>query len=161
MGQATVAEPSYAFRRHSRNGGANGPSHASGRQFHYARAGSAGVAPPTSATLLLDRRCLGRSRLAMERGPGDAAAHYEIDRSPDPARPLTFEAGEMKFIFADSMDFVDPGYDFLRDRNAERRTSYWDDAYPHEKMAYDPYDGVLVSRGNKGGSTACRESVCR
>src|SRR3546814_8429065 len=80
MGQATVAEPSYAFRRHSRNGGANGPSHASGRQFHYARAGSAGVAPPTSATLLLDRRCLGRSRLAMERGPGDAAAHYELDR---------------------------------------------------------------------------------
>src|SRR3546814_12539482 len=85
MGQATVAEPSYAFRRHSRNGGANGPSHASGRQFHYARAGSAGVAPPTSATLLLDRRCLGRSRLAMARGPGAAAAPYELDRSPAPA----------------------------------------------------------------------------
>src|SRR3546814_13548432 len=57
----------------------------------------------------------------------------------------------MKFIFADSMDFVDPGYDFLRDRNAERRTSYWDDAYPHEIMGYAPYDGVLVSRGIVGG----------
>src|SRR3546814_6992137 len=57
----------------------------------------------------------------------------------------------MKFIFADSMDFVDPGYDFLRDRNAERRTSYWDDAYPHEIMGYAPYDGVLVSPGIVGG----------
>src|SRR3546814_13372958 len=57
----------------------------------------------------------------------------------------------MKFIFADSMDFVDPGYDFLRDRNAERRTSNWDDAYPHEIMGYAPSDGVLVSRGFVGG----------
>src|SRR3546814_14549489 len=61
----------------------------------------------------------------------------------------------MKFIFADSMDFVDPGYDFLRDRNAERRTSYWDDAYPHEIMGYAPYDGVLVSRGIVGGPAVC------
>src|SRR3546814_3535911 len=110
MGQATVAEPAYAFRRHSRNGGANGPSHASGRQFHYARAGGAGVAPPTSAALLLDRRYLGRSRLAMERGPGDAAAHYEIDRSPDPARPSTFEAGEMKFILDRTRTRLNPSH---------------------------------------------------
>src|SRR3546814_9135794 len=81
MGQATVAEPSYAFRRHSRNGGANGPSHASGRQFHYARAGSAGVAPPTSATLLLDRRCLGRSRLAMERSEEHTSELQSLMRS--------------------------------------------------------------------------------
>src|SRR3546814_14981371 len=57
----------------------------------------------------------------------------------------------MKFIFADSMDFVDPAYDFLRDRNAERRTSYWDDAYAHELQGYAPYDGLLVSRGIDGG----------
>src|SRR3546814_14006960 len=125
MGQATVAEPAYAFRRHSRNGGANGPSHASGRQFHYARAGGAGFAPPTSAALLLERRYLGRSRLAMERGPGDAAAHYEIDRSPVPARPLTFEAGEMKFIFSPRIVFLFPGHAFLPYLTAVRPTSYW------------------------------------
>jgi hypothetical protein len=58
----------------------------------------------------------------------------------------------MKFIFADSMDFVDPAYDFLRDRNGEGRTPYWDDVYPHELLGVAPYDGVLVSRGIVGGS---------
>jgi queuine/archaeosine tRNA-ribosyltransferase len=58
----------------------------------------------------------------------------------------------MKFIFADSMDFVDPGYDFLRDRNADKRTPYWDDLYPHELLGRPPYDGVLVSRGIVGGA---------
>lgn len=56
----------------------------------------------------------------------------------------------MKFIFADSLDFVDPGYDFLADRNAPGRKPYWDDAYPHEILGYAPYDGVLVSRGIVG-----------
>jgi queuine/archaeosine tRNA-ribosyltransferase len=58
----------------------------------------------------------------------------------------------MKFIFADSMDFVDPGYDFLRDRNAEGRAPYWDDVYPHQLLEAAPYDGVLVSRGIVGGA---------
>lgn len=58
----------------------------------------------------------------------------------------------MKFIFADSMDFVDPGYDFVRDRNAEKRSPYWDDVYPHQLLGYAPYDGVLVSRGIVGGA---------
>ncbi len=56
----------------------------------------------------------------------------------------------MKFIFADSMDFVDPGYDFLADRHAPGRKPYWDDLYPHEILGYAPYDGVLVSRGIVG-----------
>lgn len=56
----------------------------------------------------------------------------------------------MKFIFADSMDFVDPEYDFLNDRHAPGRKAYWDDAYPHEILGYAPYDGVLVSRGIVG-----------
>src|SRR3954462_7584127 len=56
----------------------------------------------------------------------------------------------MRFIFADSMDFVDPGYDFKADRHAAGRKAYWDDAYPHEIMGYAPYDGVLVSRGIVG-----------
>lgn len=58
----------------------------------------------------------------------------------------------MKFIYADSLDYVDPGYDFLRDRNAEGRQPYWDDVYAHELMGAAPYDGVLVSRGIVGGS---------
>jgi hypothetical protein len=57
----------------------------------------------------------------------------------------------MKFIYADSLDVVDPGYDFVRDRNAEGRTPYWGDVYPHELLGYAPYDGLLVSRGIVGG----------
>ena len=56
----------------------------------------------------------------------------------------------MKFIFADSLDYVDPGYDFVADRNSPGRKPYWDDAYPHEILGYAPYDGVLVSRGIVG-----------
>lgn len=56
----------------------------------------------------------------------------------------------MKFIYADSMDFVDPSYDFLQDRNAPDRRPYWDDLYPHEILGYAPYDGILVSRGIVG-----------
>lgn len=56
----------------------------------------------------------------------------------------------MKFIYADSMDFVDPGYDFVQDRNAADRRPYWDDLYPHEILGYAPYDGILVSRGIVG-----------
>lgn len=53
----------------------------------------------------------------------------------------------MKFIFADSLDYVDPAFDFIADRSPAGRQPYWDDAYPHEILGYAPYDGVLVSRG--------------
>ena len=56
----------------------------------------------------------------------------------------------MKFIFADSLDMVDPGYDMRADRNAPGRKPYWDDLYPHEILGYAPYDGILVSRGIVG-----------
>lgn len=56
----------------------------------------------------------------------------------------------MKFIFADSLDYVDPAFDFVADRSAADRQPYWDDAYPHEILGYAPYDGVLVSRGIVG-----------
>lgn len=58
----------------------------------------------------------------------------------------------MKFIFADSLDLVDPGYDFVRDRHSEGRAPYWNDVYPHQLLARPPYDGVLVSRGIVGGT---------
>jgi queuine/archaeosine tRNA-ribosyltransferase len=56
----------------------------------------------------------------------------------------------MKFLFADGLDVVDPNYDFINDRNAEKRKPYWDDQYPHEILGYAPYDGILVSRGVVG-----------
>lgn len=56
----------------------------------------------------------------------------------------------MKFIYADSIDQIDPDYDFARDRNAPGRRAYWSDQYAHEFMPKPPYDGVLISRGIVG-----------
>lgn len=56
----------------------------------------------------------------------------------------------MKFIFADSLDMIDPQFNFLADRNGGERESYWGDVYPHEYFRAAPYDGVLVSRGIVG-----------
>jgi hypothetical protein len=56
----------------------------------------------------------------------------------------------MKFLFADSMDFIDPDYDFAADRMSHDRRHHRDDEYPHEYLERPPYDGVLVSRGIVG-----------
>ena len=56
----------------------------------------------------------------------------------------------MKFIFADSLDMIDPAFDFEADRMGEDREKYWGDVYPHEYFPQPPYDGVLVSRGIVG-----------
>ena len=57
----------------------------------------------------------------------------------------------MKFIFADSLDYVDPHYDFVEDRSPLDREPYWDDVFPHELLGYAPYDGILVSKAIVGG----------
>lgn len=51
----------------------------------------------------------------------------------------------MKFLYSDTQDYVDPGYDFLNDRNGPGRERYWSDVYAHEFMEPAPYDGLLVS----------------
>jgi len=51
----------------------------------------------------------------------------------------------MKFLYSDTHDYVDPGYDFENDRNAPKRRRYWDDAYAHQMMNPTPYDGLLVA----------------
>ncbi len=56
----------------------------------------------------------------------------------------------MKFIFADSMDMIDPTFDFEADRAGADREMYWGDVYPHEFFPTPPYQGVLVSRGIVG-----------
>jgi hypothetical protein len=48
----------------------------------------------------------------------------------------------MKFIYADSLDFIDPNYDFVTESHAPGRQVYWDDQYPHEYMRTPPYDGA-------------------
>jgi hypothetical protein len=56
----------------------------------------------------------------------------------------------MKFIYADNLDCIDPGYDFATDSHSAGRQVYWDDQYPHEYMRTPPYDGILVSRAIVG-----------
>jgi queuine/archaeosine tRNA-ribosyltransferase len=56
----------------------------------------------------------------------------------------------MKFIYADSLDYIDPLYDFEADRSPAARRPYWDDLYPHEFLDAAPYHGVLVSRAIVG-----------
>jgi len=58
----------------------------------------------------------------------------------------------VNYIFADSLDFVDPNYNFTNDLHADERQPYWDDVYPHEILSEAPYDGVLVSRATVEGS---------
>ena len=59
----------------------------------------------------------------------------------------------MKFIFADSQDYIDPGYDFLNEEYSTNRRVQHDDVYPHEYFGQAPYDGMLVSRAVVGDST--------
>jgi hypothetical protein len=56
----------------------------------------------------------------------------------------------MKFLYADSLDFVDPNYRFLEDRSAPGRETYWDDEFAHQYLGEAPFDGLLVSRGVVG-----------
>jgi len=57
----------------------------------------------------------------------------------------------MKFIFADSLDMIDPHYDFMSDRPKVQQSAYWSGKYPHEFFPRPPYDGVLISKGVVGG----------
>ncbi len=56
----------------------------------------------------------------------------------------------MKFLFSDSLDFVDPDYDFVRDQGGAKRRAHKDDDFPHEHLDRAPYDGILVSRAIVG-----------
>lgn len=56
----------------------------------------------------------------------------------------------MKFLFSDSLDFVDPEYDFARDRGGKTRRAHQDDDFPHEHLESAPYDGLLISRAIVG-----------
>src|SRR3546814_15935411 len=86
----------------------------------------------------------------VECDPIHFAAYIETERSSYASRARLSTGNKMKFIFADSLDYVDPAFDFVADRSPAGRQPYWDDCFPHEIMGYAPYDGVLVSRGIVG-----------
>jgi hypothetical protein len=56
----------------------------------------------------------------------------------------------MQFIFSDSLDMVDPDFDFIEDRSSPKRAHYWDDVYAHEIFTESPYDGMLISKATVG-----------
>lgn len=56
----------------------------------------------------------------------------------------------MQFIFSDSLDMVDPDFDFIEDRSSPKRVHYWDDVYAHEIFTEPPYDGMLISKATVG-----------
>jgi hypothetical protein len=58
----------------------------------------------------------------------------------------------VKFLFSDSLDFVDPEYDFQNDRNGVGRHAHQDDQFPHEHLDVAPYDGILISRSIVGSA---------
>lgn len=53
----------------------------------------------------------------------------------------------MKFIFPDSLDLVDPSFDFDSEERSEFRVRQRDDLYAHEMFTPPPFDGLLVSKG--------------
>ena len=52
----------------------------------------------------------------------------------------------MKFFFADSLDMVDPSFDFETETRSEWRIRQRDDHYPHDIFRTPTYHGVLVSK---------------
>ena len=53
----------------------------------------------------------------------------------------------MKYFYADSLDLVDPTFNFLTETSAAGRVPQRDDVYAHELFGADrPYDGLLVSK---------------
>jgi hypothetical protein len=67
----------------------------------------------------------------------------------------------MKFLYSDTQDYVDPGYDFLNDRSSAGRERYWSDVYAHEFMHPAPYDGLLVSMSAVRQATGVASSKVR
>ena len=69
----------------------------------------------------------------------------------------------MKFFFADSLDMVDPSFNFETERRSEWRVRQRDDQYPHEMFQTPPYHGVLLSKSlvDGYGSAGSRYSLAQ
>ena len=51
----------------------------------------------------------------------------------------------MRFFFPDSLDLVDPSFDFVTERRSPDRVRQRDDLYAHEVFETPPFDGLLVA----------------
>jgi len=60
----------------------------------------------------------------------------------------------MKFFFPDSLDLVDPSFDFETETRSPSRVRQRDEMYAHEVFARPPYDGLLVSKAIVDGTAA-------
>jgi hypothetical protein len=70
----------------------------------------------------------------------------------------------MRFFFADSLDLVDPSFDFDSETRSATRIRQRDDLYPHEIFAQAPYHGILVSKAivdGVGGGGSGRYTVAQ
>ena len=69
----------------------------------------------------------------------------------------------MKFFFADSLDMVDPSFNFETETRFEQRVRQRDDLYAHEILSESPYHGVLVSKSlvDGDGSAGSRYSLAQ
>jgi hypothetical protein len=52
----------------------------------------------------------------------------------------------MKFFFPDSLDTVDPRYDFDAEQHSPYRVRHRTDVFAHEYLETIPYDGILLSK---------------
>lgn len=56
-----------------------------------------------------------------------------------------------RFLYSDSLDMIDPAYDFERERSCPDRTDpFNDDVFAHEYFGKAPYDGILLSYATVG-----------
>lgn len=71
----------------------------------------------------------------------------------------------MKFIYSDTMDHVDPDFDFVRENFGSNRRKGVTDQYAHQILGAAPYDGLLVAMSGvkKGGrySEAAQQRLLR
>ena len=64
---------------------------------------------------------------------------------------------EVEFFFPDSLDQVNPYFNFITEQYPKHRIRQRDDVYAHEILKSTPYDGILLSKAmvdgsDKGGS---------
>lgn len=63
-----------------------------------------------------------------------------------------------RFLYSDSLDMLDPGYDFEKERHSPARSDPFNgDVFAHEFFDKPPYDGILLSYatvGHPGGTAA-------
>jgi hypothetical protein len=68
----------------------------------------------------------------------------------------------MQFFFPDSLDLVDPAFDFESEEWSPDRVRQRDDHYAHEVFETPPFDGLLVSKGIVDGfDSASRYTVAQ